>query len=335
VVATISTAVVASSIALNANRISSESLETAKRQEVKNSEIAIATATPYLGDELDAKEFAAGDEESSPAKVRPPLIDITVKNSGEGAGLVTRISLRFETLDFMSACLNPGGGPSAINAVYQFTVPTPLPTAPYVMDKSVRYEVAANDYERFAITVGPGESSTMDGPWVAVVWASLFVDGLEKPLTAGPFALIQGAFPSWVTFDDTTKRWRVDYSESANNVACELEEAEELQTILARKDLIPSPEIASLGAEFSVSKSRAVPRHPVNDPALRKGECFQYTSDRRLRRSKCTHGSWRVLSRVPFTDDPRECTSVAGYDSHLAAPYPSLFEKYVLCLKTN
>jgi hypothetical protein len=336
VLVTVGAAVLGASIALQANKISAENVEVTRSGQVKRPGLRIAAATPDLGDELDAKRVIDPEGPPVPAKVTPPVVDITLHNTGDAPALITKATVRFTFLELMSTCLPPGGGPEFLNATYDFTFPTnPVPAVPHEMHKSVRYHVPANDYERFGISVGPEIGFSDNGPWVIVASISLSVDGAANPLTAGPFALIEGKGSYWAGFNPASRGWSIRSAETVNEHACQLDEADKIDRILGEAGMQPSKELSSLGEALSGVRTSPKPNQPPEDPGLRKGDCFVYTGVDRIRRSECNNDAFEVLARMPYTLDAGLCAQISGSNDHSAFSYGDQAYDYLLCTRSR
>jgi hypothetical protein len=119
-------------------------------------EVAIvAMGTP---EEIEATVTYPGSDVQNKSITGAP-VDITLKNNGSDASLITAIEAEVLFYQPLADCAFPGAGPGVITAYYSIKIPMPdrpdQPVAPGPYTTSTRFEVKANSVDRMQLTIGP------------------------------------------------------------------------------------------------------------------------------------------------------------------------------------
>jgi hypothetical protein len=145
-------------------------------------EVAIvAMGTPQ---EIEATVTYPGDDVENQSITGAP-VDITLKNNGSDAALITAIDAEVLFYRPLSDCAFPGAGPGVITAYYSIKIPMPdrpdeaVPPGPYTT--STRFEVKPNSVDRMQLTIGPeSQWGATNYAKVMAVKLTLIHDGGER-----------------------------------------------------------------------------------------------------------------------------------------------------------
>jgi hypothetical protein len=93
-------------------------------------------------------------------------------------------------------------------------------------------------------------------------------------------------------------------------------------------------------ATTTTSKSPSPSPSPSKDIDPKVGDCVKNTgtdSDPELVISPCATGTYKILTRIPFTDDPKACDGLMGpkepYDATYRVTSSNGLSDFVLCMK--
>jgi hypothetical protein len=150
---------------------------------------------------IDAVDKGVNDEDlgPNPSGVDSPQLDVTVRNAGSGASLITRADLLFRQAVRLARCRQVGGEVD-IAASYDVKVPAPWGEpfkiyrikTPFVLHREMRFEVKPNRHDRFALTIGPERIPEMSMPWIYEFDVTLRHDSGEVLPVATVFMLGNG-----------------------------------------------------------------------------------------------------------------------------------------------
>jgi hypothetical protein len=150
----------------------------------------------------------------------------------------------------LHSCIG-GAGAIVSSAEYDVKVPIAKPVTvnnPLVLHRDMRFIVNANGLDRFRISVGPDQYSSVDYPWIYEFNLSLVEDSGQK-LDLGPMTVLGFSKPaidplSWNPFRSLTETQPV----AAQQTPCIAHDAAELSHAMADPGL-HSPELQALYRE--------------------------------------------------------------------------------------
>ena len=87
------------------------------------------------------------------ARKHDATIDITLENSGGTAAYIESIAAELQYIGQVENCAE-SGGPLRITALYDIRVPL-AGTAPLTLEDEIAFQIAANSFDRLALTIGP------------------------------------------------------------------------------------------------------------------------------------------------------------------------------------
>jgi hypothetical protein len=214
--------------------------------DLKVDEVEIALAS-----HIDASDVIPGDVTASPDTATGSAIDITLRNSGNAPALIVNAVFSFTRTIQLYSC--PGGAGALVSsAEYDVKVPTTGPTAtnsPFILHRDMRFIVNANSIDRFRISVGPDQYSSVDWPWIYEFSLSLVEDNGQK-LDLGPMTVLGFSQPAKEPFSWDPLQYLPESEVVANPqlVTCVSHDAAELSHALADPGL-HSPELLTMYRE--------------------------------------------------------------------------------------
>lgn len=137
-----------------------------------------------------------GDDKPVSSTSQDTIIDIALQNAGGSPALIRSIDFNFDFAEELENC-NPGRGPVVVTAKYDLHVPLHLTSEQFKETKNgVLFQVAPNNFDRLAVTVGPERVNDGDRPWVYGGTVTLHFDAPQPELTTTRVALMS---PVWGT----------------------------------------------------------------------------------------------------------------------------------------
>jgi hypothetical protein len=119
---------------------------------------------------------------------------------------------------------------------------------PFVVDRDMRFIVDANSIDRFRISVGPDQYSSVDWPWIYEFNLSLVEDGGQK-LDLGPMAILGFSHPAIEPFSwDPLRTLTETQLVATQQVSCLAHDAAKLSQAMANPGL-HSPELQTMYSE--------------------------------------------------------------------------------------
>ncbi|MFJ9857255.1 hypothetical protein ACIRVN_07100 [Streptomyces albogriseolus] len=228
-----------------AYRPSVDSAESAKKQtDVAASEasrlpnLQVMRTLAYLKDDLSGTYTYGLDKPEKQSGLRGPHIDVTFENRANGPALITKASLKFREMGHVETC-GAVGGDLEISVNYDFPIPHPLPSVPYLTEKDISFQVGTNELDRLTLTTGP---ETVAGrPWYGVADVILEHDGGKKQVV-GPVALIDTGSDEHFYPDFDQDRWVINVDDRA----CLQRTADLTSRLLSTPGVIAAKELKSL-----------------------------------------------------------------------------------------
>lgn len=203
-----------------------------------------------LANGIDASDQIPGEVAPSPDMATGSAIDITLRNSGTAPALIVDAVFSFTRATELDSC--PGGAGALVSsAQYDVKVPTTTPVSannPLVLHRDIRFIVNANSIDRFRISVGPNQYSSVDWPWIYEFNLSLVEDNGQK-LDLGTMNILGFSQPhaepfSWDPLRSLTGTQLV----ATQQVPCITRDAAELSQAMVNPGL-HSPELQTMYRE--------------------------------------------------------------------------------------
>jgi hypothetical protein len=218
--------------------------------DLKADEVEIA-----LANNIDASDQEPGAAAPRPDKATGSAIDITLRNSGNAPALIVNAVFSFMRATQLQSCII-GAGAIVSSAEYDVKVPIAKPVTannPLVLHRDMRFMVKANSLDRFRLSVGPGQYSSVDYPWIYEFNLSLVEDNGQK-LDLGPMTVPGFSKPaidprSWNPFRSLAEALSVQTQPvAAQQALCAAHDAAELSHAMADPGL-HSPELQAMYRE--------------------------------------------------------------------------------------
>jgi hypothetical protein len=212
---------------------------------LKVDEVEIALAS-----HIDASDVIPGDVTPSPDTATGSAIDITLRNNGDAPALIVNAVFSFTRPTQLYSC--PGGAGALVSsAEYDVKVPTDGPVFAknsFALHRDMRFIVNANSIDRFRISVGPDQYSSVEWPWIYEFDLSLVEDNGQK-LDLGPMTILGFSQPakepfSWDPLRSLTETQLI----ASQQVSCVAHDEAELSHALADPGL-HSPELQTMYRE--------------------------------------------------------------------------------------
>lgn len=211
---------------------------TAETEARRRAVVEVVSARARIADDVPGTEIAPG-RSATPRTYRGPQIDIILRNTGSGEGLITDVTVTFEHADRLVPCLGIGG---PVLARYDYAIAVPGGPVPFTRVKRLDFAIPSGKHERFTLSVGPAESGEGSAPWTGVLTVTLHHrDG--RDLTMGPFALVDAGDPAGTFTSTAPEVWKI---RTPPDSACMRENARAVSGLLARRGLVVSPELRAL-----------------------------------------------------------------------------------------
>ncbi|MGN2638585.1 hypothetical protein ACTD5D_20885 [Nocardia takedensis] len=119
-------------------------------------------------------------------------IDISLNNGGNAAALITEVRAQIIFVEHMRDCAGRGAGPVELNGEYILPLPNPIPPTPFVVTRSLRYEVKGGEIQRLGVTIGPKvmNHSTNSTPKLIVARLAIVHGRERQELDVGTVAVV-------------------------------------------------------------------------------------------------------------------------------------------------
>jgi hypothetical protein len=126
-----------------------------------------------------------------------PAIDITLRNNGAEPALIVKAVFSFVRATELDSCTG-GAGAGVSTAEYDVKVPTAKSATAesrLILSRDMRFIIDANSIDRFRISLGPNEYSSVSWPWIYEFNLSLVEDNGHH-LDLGPMSVLGFSVPS-------------------------------------------------------------------------------------------------------------------------------------------
>ncbi|MCI2418615.1 hypothetical protein MOQ72_14335 [Saccharopolyspora sp. K220] len=205
------------------------------------SDLAIEAVRSYAPDDLNR----AGEIEAADGRPPGPRIDIVLRNSGNGEGLIDQIKLRVLKTASLNIC-SKVGGLVVSSATYDFVVKEEAPPEYEVVRESAPFAVQDGRLDQLTISV---DMSSFDDPAVAVVEVVLH-DSAEEELSTGPVAITgNGVVGELIGTDDGGENWEFK-DDGPDGPECMRRNKARLAGVMAFPDLKASDQLALVHEEL-------------------------------------------------------------------------------------
>lgn len=224
----------------------------------RGEKLRLAALSAYIAPGIPAVEKTSAGGAGQTVDATGPHIDITLQNRASGPSLVTKVVLTFKESGELTGCHAPGGA-AQVSPQYDFPVPTPLPPAPFTLEKDrLNFQVRPTDIERLTLTLGP--ATILPTPWYALVDVVLVHDG-GKELKVGELAVVDAGADD--SFRPDGESWLLG---SPDEQACVRSNASLVERLRAVPGAVASKELTSLASALG-NRSPAVASGPARSPA--------------------------------------------------------------------
>jgi hypothetical protein len=179
--------------------------------------------------------------------LRGPRIDVLLANAGQRASVIDVAEVEITFAQSVTGCATGGGGD--IQAT-EYDIPLPqLPhPMPFMVPKSIAYEVDGGGSGRVALTIGQQWTANEESPLVVRARVTLLHDGGER-LALGTFAVVDPGRSGVVSLAETG--WQIEVPAGSTPQECLHQGAAMIRQIMSEPGIIVTDELKSLSAALS------------------------------------------------------------------------------------